>query len=115
MNSDDKIIDPVIAYKKTLQGIVITFIICNTLIFIAVAIGFAYTINKIDKTADNINHKIDKSYENTAEVSRKVLEKMQSIGTGIEKSVSNDVKEIKEKGKELLIDYLKNRADPEKK
>ena len=40
---------------------------------------------------------------------------MQSIGSGIEKSVSNDVKEIKEKGKDLLFDYLKSRSDPEKK
>ena len=73
MNDESKIIDLSIAYKKTLRGIVITFIICNSLIFITVAIGFAYTINKIDKTADNINQKIYKYYENTAEVSRKVL------------------------------------------
>jgi predicted PurR-regulated permease PerM len=105
MNNEE--IDPKVAYKKTLNGILITFIIFNIAILAAVAIGFWYTMKKIDETSNNINNKIDKSYENTAKVANAAVEKMSSIGSNIEKTVQSDVQAAKEKGKEILMEYLK--------
>ena len=61
MNSEDRE-NAIAAYKLTLKGIVITFIICNVLIISGMAAGFIYTISIVHQTNKNLNYKIDKSY-----------------------------------------------------
>ncbi len=113
--NDQNNIDLTLAYKKTLKGILITFLLCNSLIFVAVLLGFIYTINKIDKTAENINSKIDKSYESTAEVGRKVIEKVQAVGANLENSVKTDIGDMKDKSKEMMREFLRSKMTSEAK
>ncbi len=122
-------IDALRAYKLTLKGILVTFVICNVLIIAAVGVGFRYTIKRIDETARNADEKIDKTYAALADYSKKLNARLQAIGEKAEIAASNasevvggaiggakqelkeDAKELKEKGKQAIIDYLKKKAE----
>jgi gas vesicle protein len=123
--TDDPDISALKAYKLTLKGIVITFVICNVLILSAVAVGFYITVKKIEETAKKANDKIDRSYEAVATYSKKVSDKLDVIGERTEVAASNvadvvtgalketkvDVKDVKEAAKNAVLDYLKRKAE----
>ena len=127
MTPDDKE-NALHAYKLTLKGIVVTFIICNILIVAAMAAGFFYTISIINQTNKNLNDKIEKSYAAWAEFGNKQAKKIddmtdeikmtnklffETLGVTIEdfKSGRKEVYEkLKESGKDALLKYLKKKT-----
>lgn len=103
-----------IAYKKTLRGILLTFLICNITIVAAVVAGFFYTIQKIDETSRNLNRKIDRVYDNSARIGQQIVDKSETLGAEAEVQVKESLTEMKDHGKEAIKDLIRKKISDTK-